>query len=152
MTAPFPPNTLLADALRALMPSKLTIWTSARGVVVSAHRPPGYCRMASVKKSANQPLAVVEAKPDAGTLLRAIAQAAANPAVDIEKMERLFAMQQKIVAQDAEAAKEMRLAIAKAACANGCDVPPAPPSLVICRACQDKITAKLELWAERGTK
>jgi len=39
-----------------------------------------------------------------------------------------------------------------AACANGCDVPPAPPSLVICRACQDKITAKLELWAERGTK
>lgn len=25
-------------------------------------------------------------------------------------------------------------------CANGCGVPPAPPSLVICKACQDKIT------------
>jgi hypothetical protein len=25
-------------------------------------------------------------------------------------------------------------------CANGCGVPPAPPSLVICRPCQDKIT------------
>jgi hypothetical protein len=29
-------------------------------------------------------------------------------------------------------------------CANGCDRPPDPPSLVICRACQDKITRKLE--------
>jgi hypothetical protein len=28
-------------------------------------------------------------------------------------------------------------------CANGCGVPPDPPSLVICRACQDKITATL---------
>ncbi len=34
-------------------------------------------------------------------------------------------------------------------CANGCDVPPAPPSLVICRVCQDKITEKLRVWAER---
>ena len=33
-------------------------------------------------------------------------------------------------------------------CANGCGVPPDPPSLVICRACQDKITAKLQTWAE----
>jgi hypothetical protein len=29
-------------------------------------------------------------------------------------------------------------------CANGCGVPPHPPSLVICRACQDKITEALE--------
>ena len=29
-------------------------------------------------------------------------------------------------------------------CANGCGVPPAPPSLVICKACQDKITAFLD--------
>ena len=32
-------------------------------------------------------------------------------------------------------------------CANGCDVPPSPPSKVICRECIDKITAKLEEWA-----
>ena len=25
-------------------------------------------------------------------------------------------------------------------CANGCDAPPTPPALVICRACQDRIT------------
>ena len=29
-------------------------------------------------------------------------------------------------------------------CANGCGVPPCPPSLVICRACTDKITKTLE--------
>lgn len=29
-------------------------------------------------------------------------------------------------------------------CANGCDRPPDPPSLVICRECMDKITAKLQ--------
>jgi len=63
---------------------------------------------------AAQPLAVVEAKPDAGTLLRAIAQVAANPAVDIAKMERLIAMQQKIVAQDAEAAFNAAMARAQA--------------------------------------
>jgi len=28
-------------------------------------------------------------------------------------------------------------------CANGCDAPPAAPSLVICRACQDRITETL---------
>lgn len=28
-------------------------------------------------------------------------------------------------------------------CANGCDCPPDPPSLVICKDCQDKITRKL---------
>ena len=29
-------------------------------------------------------------------------------------------------------------------CANGCDRPPDPPSLVICRPCQDKITVSME--------
>jgi hypothetical protein len=29
-------------------------------------------------------------------------------------------------------------------CANGCGVPPVPPSLVICRPCQDKITKFLK--------
>lgn len=31
-----------------------------------------------------------------------------------------------------------------AECANGCGVPPSPPSLVICRTCMDKIGGKLE--------
>lgn len=34
-------------------------------------------------------------------------------------------------------------------CANGCGCPPAPPSLVICKACQERITQKLEAMAER---
>ena len=29
-------------------------------------------------------------------------------------------------------------------CANGCDRPPKPPSLVICGECMDRITAKME--------
>ena len=32
-------------------------------------------------------------------------------------------------------------------CANGCGVPPCPPSLVICRACMDRITRNLERLA-----
>lgn len=35
-------------------------------------------------------------------------------------------------------------------CANGCDAPPHPPSLVICKACMDKITVKLKRWASQG--
>lgn len=31
-----------------------------------------------------------------------------------------------------------------ALCVNGCGVPPSPPSLVICRACIDRITRNLE--------
>lgn len=34
-------------------------------------------------------------------------------------------------------------------CANGCGVPPAPPSLVICKPCQERITRKLEEWASK---
>ena len=42
-------------------------------------------------------------------------------------------------------------------CANGCGVPPAPPSKVICKPCQDKITRNLEAMlarmdAPRGTE
>ena len=29
-------------------------------------------------------------------------------------------------------------------CANGCGVPPAPPSKVICKVCQEKITANMK--------
>lgn len=35
-------------------------------------------------------------------------------------------------------------------CANGCDAPPSPPSKVICRACMDKIRARLKRWAGQG--
>jgi hypothetical protein len=34
-------------------------------------------------------------------------------------------------------------------CANGCGVPPKPPSLVICGKCMDKITRTLEGELER---
>lgn len=37
-------------------------------------------------------------------------------------------------------------------CANGCGVPPAPPSLVICKACQGKITETLERLASGMSK
>jgi hypothetical protein len=34
-----------------------------------------------------------------------------------------------------------------ALCANGCGVPPCPPSLVICRKCMDRIGEQLERGA-----
>jgi len=37
-----------------------------------------------------------------------------------------------------------------ASCANGCGVPPSPPSLVICGKCLDKIGARLARWARQG--
>lgn len=36
---------------------------------------------------------------------------------------------------------------AKPRCVNGCDSPVSPPSKVICKDCQDRITRKLEKWA-----
>lgn len=49
------------------------------------------------------PAAEVATLPTA-TLLQVIERAAANPAVDIDKMERLMAMHERVVARDAEAA------------------------------------------------
>lgn len=37
-------------------------------------------------------------------------------------------------------------------CANGCGVPPSPPSLVICRKCIDRISAKLREFADPKTE
>jgi hypothetical protein len=34
-------------------------------------------------------------------------------------------------------------------CVNGCDTPPAPPSKVICKACQNEITRKIEAMIEK---
>jgi hypothetical protein len=45
----------------------------------------------------------VSPAPTAATLLQVIQSAAQNPAVDIEKMERLLAMHERILARDAEA-------------------------------------------------
>src|SRR3990167_4385534 len=60
--------------------------------------------------------AVLEQAPasQATSLLQAITSAASNAQVDIEKMERLFAMHQKIVAQEAEAAFNGAMARAQA--------------------------------------
>lgn len=52
--------------------------------------------------------------PSATSLLQAITAAASNPQTDIEKMERLFAMHQKMVAQEAEAAFNAAMARAQA--------------------------------------
>lgn len=56
--------------------------------------------------------AVIQA--GATSLLAAITQVASNPQADIEKMERLFAMHQKMVAQEAEAAFNAAMARAQA--------------------------------------
>lgn len=58
--------------------------------------------------------APVAVQSNAGSLLQAITQAASNPAVDIEKMERLFAMHQTMVRQEAETAFNAAMARAQA--------------------------------------
>lgn len=45
-----------------------------------------------------------EPRSDAAALIQAIERAALNPAVDVEKMERLFALQERMIARNAEAA------------------------------------------------
>ena len=60
-----------------------------------------------------QPMALV-APSNATSLLQAITSAASNPQTDIEKMERLFAMHQKMVATEAEAAFNNAMARAQA--------------------------------------
>lgn len=56
-----------------------------------------------MKAVAIKPETQVVAVSNATSLLQAITQAASNPQVDIEKMERLFKMHQEMVAQEAEA-------------------------------------------------
>lgn len=48
--------------------------------------------------------AIVAARPDDAALLSVISRAASDPTIDIEKMERLLAMQERLVAKTAEAA------------------------------------------------
>lgn len=55
----------------------------------------------------------VVASSQATSLLQAITNAASNPQIDIEKMERLFAMHEKMVAHEAEAAFNAAMARAQ---------------------------------------
>lgn len=66
----------------------------------------------SRKEERERALSAVEAAQPT-SLLQAITNAATNPAMDIEKVERLFAMHQKIVAQQAEQAFNDALARAQ---------------------------------------
>lgn len=52
----------------------------------------------------NQESAAVVAQSQAGGLLEAISRAAADPSVDVDKMERLMAMHERMVAKNAESA------------------------------------------------
>lgn len=54
------------------------------------------------------------AAPAPTTFLEAIVQAAANPAVDVDKFERLMAMQERVDARNAEAAFNEAMALAQA--------------------------------------
>lgn len=61
----------------------------------------------------NQESAAVVAQSQAGGLLEAISRAAADPATDMDKMERLFAMHQQMVKMQAETAFNAALAEAQ---------------------------------------
>ena len=50
----------------------------------------------------------------AGTLLTVIAQAASNPDFDLDRLERLFAMQRQVLADEAKQAFQMAMAAAQA--------------------------------------
>jgi len=53
--------------------------------------------------------------PDTTSIVQVIERAALNPAVDIEKMERLLAMQERILARSAESAFNAALNACQAA-------------------------------------
>lgn len=63
---------------------------------------------------AKKPELLVPADPAATSLLQVIERAARDPSVDIEKMERLLVMQEKIVARDAEAQFNIAMTAAQA--------------------------------------
>lgn len=69
--------------------------------------------MSAVMERTEAPGALVT-HSNATALLQAITTAASNPQVDIEKMERLFAMHQQMVAKEAEAAFNGAMARAQA--------------------------------------
>lgn len=59
-------------------------------------------------------LPAIQSAGKAGSLLQAIERVASNPAMDIEKIERLFAMHQQLMAREAEAAFNGAMARAQA--------------------------------------
>lgn len=64
--------------------------------------------MSAVAKHSEQPVALVS---DSATILQIISRAASDPAVDMDKMERLMAMHERIVARTAHAAYTAALAL-----------------------------------------
>ena len=68
----------------------------------------------SFSRREERELPAIVSAGNATSLLQAIERAASNPQTDIEKMERLFAMHQKMVAQEAEAAFNGAMARAQA--------------------------------------
>jgi hypothetical protein len=60
--------------------------------------------MSALQKSEPQPSAAVVPINDNAALMQAVARAASDPAVDVEKMERLFAMHERMEARQAEVA------------------------------------------------
>jgi hypothetical protein len=68
----------------------------------------------SFSRREDRELPAVVSAGNATSLLQAIERAASNPQTDIEKMERLFAMHQKMVAQETEAAFNGAMARAQA--------------------------------------
>jgi hypothetical protein len=60
--------------------------------------------MSALQKSEPQPSAAIVPINDSAALMSAVARAAADPSVDVEKMERLFAMHERMEARQAERA------------------------------------------------
>jgi len=60
--------------------------------------------MSALQKSEPQPSAAIVPINDSAALMAAVARAAADPSVDVEKMERLFAMHERMEARQAQQA------------------------------------------------
>lgn len=65
-------------------------------------------------RNTERAMPAVQSAGNASSLLQAIERVASNPDIDIEKIERMFAMHQKLVAQEAEAAFNAAMARAQA--------------------------------------
>ena len=67
----------------------------------------------SFTRNDERALPVVQSAGNAGSLLHAIERVASNPDMDIEKIERLFAMHQQLMAKEAESAFNVAMARAQ---------------------------------------
>lgn len=67
-----------------------------------------------MRPDANPPMVAPVTNAGAGTLLNVIAQAAADPTFDLDRLERLFAMQRQVLADEAKNAFQAAMAQAQA--------------------------------------